>query len=138
MRIMETGKNPTLRYMGRTHNVDMAWTFERFAQQDINLRYCKTIEMAADIFTNKKMEELVPASHNNDVPHVNRQDYTLLDIQDDGFVRSLTAPSLPLHCPFPLTSLLVKPGTAAHGPDERGRKPTLSSAFSLVHVLSYH
>ena len=52
--------------------------------------------VAADIFTNKKMEELVPASHNNDVPHVNRQDYTLLDIQDDGFVRSLTAPSLPL------------------------------------------
>jgi translation elongation factor IF5A len=63
--------------------------------------------VATDIFTNKKMEELVPASHNNDVPHVNRQDYTLLDIQDDGFVRSLTAPSLP----FPTSTALVKHGT---------------------------
>jgi translation initiation factor 5A len=42
--------------------------------------------IATDIFTNKKMEELVPASHNNDVPHVLRQDYTLLDVTDDGFV----------------------------------------------------
>jgi len=42
--------------------------------------------VATDIFTSKKLEELVPASHNNDVPHVLRQDYTLLDITDDGFV----------------------------------------------------
>mmetsp|Transcript_37642 Transcript_37642/g.72129 ORF Transcript_37642/g.72129 Transcript_37642/m.72129 type:complete len:159 (-) Transcript_37642:635-1111(-) len=42
--------------------------------------------VATDIFTQKKMEELVPSSHNLDVPHVNRQDYTLLDISDDGFV----------------------------------------------------
>jgi len=42
--------------------------------------------VAADIFTNKKMEELVPASHNNDVPHVARQDYTLMDVAEDGFV----------------------------------------------------
>mmetsp|Transcript_32630 Transcript_32630/g.45284 ORF Transcript_32630/g.45284 Transcript_32630/m.45284 type:complete len:161 (+) Transcript_32630:100-582(+) len=42
--------------------------------------------VAIDIFTTKKMEELVPASHNLDVPHVLRQDYSLLDISDDGFV----------------------------------------------------
>jgi len=42
--------------------------------------------VAIDIFTGKKLEELVPASHNNDVPHVMRQDYTLLDISDDGYL----------------------------------------------------
>jgi translation initiation factor 5A len=51
--------------------------------------------IATDIFTGQKVEELVPASHNNDVPHVNRTDYTLLDIQDDGFVRTHPLPHPP-------------------------------------------
>ena len=38
-----------------------------------------------DIFTLRKMEELVPSSHNLEVPHVSRRDYTLLNITDDGF-----------------------------------------------------
>lgn len=36
-----------------------------------------------DIFTNKKVEELVPSSHNLEVPIVNRVEYTLLDIDED-------------------------------------------------------
>lgn len=39
-----------------------------------------------DIFTGKKYEDLTPSSHNCDVPHVNRTEYTLLDVSDDGFV----------------------------------------------------
>ena len=35
------------------------------------------------------MEDLSPSSHNVDVPHVSRTDYTLLDIGDDGFVSRL-------------------------------------------------
>lgn len=42
--------------------------------------------VATDIFTQKKLEELCPASHNAEVPHVSRADYTLLDVTDDGFV----------------------------------------------------
>jgi len=38
---------------------------------------------ALDIFTNKKMEELVPSSHNLEVPVVSRAEYTLLDIDED-------------------------------------------------------
>ena len=38
---------------------------------------------ALDIFTNKKVEELVPSSHNLEVPIVNRLEYTLLDIDED-------------------------------------------------------
>eukprot|EP00824_Muranothrix_gubernata_P017225 TRINITY_DN35438_c0_g1_i1.p1 TRINITY_DN35438_c0_g1~~TRINITY_DN35438_c0_g1_i1.p1 ORF type:complete len:159 (-),score=39.02 TRINITY_DN35438_c0_g1_i1:75-551(-) len=41
---------------------------------------------AIDIFTGKKLEDIAPTSHNVDVPHVTRLDYTLLDISEDGFV----------------------------------------------------
>ncbi|KAJ3697833.1 hypothetical protein LUZ61_001538 [Rhynchospora tenuis] len=43
-----------------------------------------------DIFNNKKLEDIVPSSHNCDVPHVNRTDFQLIDISEDGFVSLLT------------------------------------------------
>ncbi|CAG7901845.1 unnamed protein product [Brassica rapa] len=46
--------------------------------------------VAIDIFTAKKLEDIVPSSHNCDVPHVNRIDYQLIDISEDGFVSLLT------------------------------------------------
>ena len=33
----------------------------------------------------KKLEKVVPSSHNCDVPHVNRIDYQLIDILEDGY-----------------------------------------------------
>ena len=45
---------------------------------------------ALDIFTNKKMEDLQPSSHNCDVPNVTRTEFTLIDISDDGFVSLMT------------------------------------------------
>nr|ABF98986.1 Eukaryotic translation initiation factor 5A-2, putative, expressed [Oryza sativa Japonica Group] len=47
--------------------------------------------VAIDIFNGKKLEDIVPSSHNCDVPHVNRTDYHyLLIISEDGFVSLLT------------------------------------------------
>ncbi|KAF2127589.1 translation initiation factor eIF-5A [Dothidotthia symphoricarpi CBS 119687] len=68
----------------------------------IKNRPCKIVEMttsktgkhghakvhlvAIDIFTSKKLEELCPSTHNMNVPNVRRQEYLLVDIQDDGFL----------------------------------------------------
>ncbi|KAL9556405.1 translation initiation factor eIF5A [Mucor bainieri] len=70
-------------------------------------RPCKIIEMttsktgkhghakvhlvATDIFTNKKLEDLSPSTHNMDVPNVSRMDYNLIDIDEDGFLSLMTA-----------------------------------------------
>jgi len=68
----------------------------------IKQRPCKIMEMSTsktgkhghakvhlvglDIFTNKKYEDLCPSTHNIDVPNVNRCDFQLIDISDDGYV----------------------------------------------------
>ncbi|XP_025800578.1 eukaryotic translation initiation factor 5A-like isoform X1 [Panicum hallii] len=42
------------------------------------------------IFNGKKLEDIVPSSHNCDVPHVDRTEYQLIDISEDGYVSLLT------------------------------------------------
>lgn len=72
----------------------------------IKNRPCKIVEMstsktgkhghakvhlvAVDIFTDKKMEDISPSTHNMDVPNVNRNEYQLLGISD-GFLNLMTA-----------------------------------------------
>ena len=50
-RIMSTGRAPTLRHIGRTHYVSVAWIHERLGEPGINLHDCVSDVMAADIFT---------------------------------------------------------------------------------------
>ncbi|RVX19718.1 Eukaryotic translation initiation factor 5A [Vitis vinifera] len=68
----------------------------------IKARPCKVVEVSTsktgkhghakchfvgiDIFNGKKLEDIVPSSHNCDVPHVTRTDYQLIDISEDGFM----------------------------------------------------
>jgi len=42
--------------------------------------------VGVDIFTGKKYEDMTPSSHNMDVPNVARKEYTLLDVNEEGFV----------------------------------------------------
>jgi len=46
--------------------------------------------VAIDIFTGKKMEDLVPASHTTSVPFVKKEEYQAMDVDEDGFLTVLT------------------------------------------------
>jgi len=71
----------------------------------IKERPCKIVEMSTsktgkhghakvhmvgiDLFTQRKYEDICPSTHNMMVPHVNRKEYSLIDVSDDGFVSLL-------------------------------------------------
>merc|ERR1712050_588861 len=48
--------------------------------------HAKASITGVDIFTNKKYEDSVPTSHNVDVPNVNKTEYTLISLDDEGYV----------------------------------------------------
>jgi translation initiation factor 5A len=47
--------------------------------------------VAIDIFTGKKMEDLVPASHTTAVPFVKKEELQCIDIDDEDFLTCLNA-----------------------------------------------
>ena len=53
--------------------------------------HAKAHIIGIDIFTGKKHEDLCPTSHNMSVPNVNKDEYTVMDVQDDGQLSLLTA-----------------------------------------------
>ena len=51
IRVLTTGRNPTMRHLGRTHRIDVAWLCDEFAGNNLELEKTPSEEMAADIFT---------------------------------------------------------------------------------------
>ena len=51
IQILRNGSNPSMRYMGRTHRIDVAWLMERFKDANVHLVYVLSALQAADIFT---------------------------------------------------------------------------------------
>ena len=51
IRIIETGKSPALRHLGRTHRVDTALLHEAAVLGQMDMIYCHTDYQCADIFT---------------------------------------------------------------------------------------
>ena len=51
IRVLETGKNPTMRYLHRTHRMSVAWLHECFQRKDFELVHEDTSTMCADVYT---------------------------------------------------------------------------------------
>ena len=57
LQVVRTGRNPTMRYLHRTHRVSVSWLHERFAPEDagpnhnLHIDYELTDRMCADIYT---------------------------------------------------------------------------------------
>jgi len=47
--------------------------------------------VAIDIFSGKKMEDLVPAGHTTAIPFVKKLEYQCIDVDEDGFLTVMTA-----------------------------------------------
>jgi hypothetical protein len=53
IRICHSGKNPTMRYLNRTHKVGAAWLMEVFEQDNINVYEIDTKLQTADVGTKR-------------------------------------------------------------------------------------
>ena len=51
IRVLETGRNPTMCYLHRTHRVSVAWLHEAHKRKDFILNYEQSERMCADIYT---------------------------------------------------------------------------------------
>jgi hypothetical protein len=49
--IINTGKNPALRHVSRTHVVNVAWLYEMFKRLEYRLYYQPTVGQCSDLFT---------------------------------------------------------------------------------------
>eukprot|EP00972_Heterocapsa_arctica_P040401 5950810-Heterocapsa_arctica.AAC.1 len=49
--VVETGRNPTMWYLLRTHGVSVAWLHETFKHKCLQLGYELSWRMCADIYT---------------------------------------------------------------------------------------
>jgi len=48
--------------------------------------HAKSHIVGSDIFTNKKYEDIFPSSHNVEVPYVDKFEYKLVDITEEGYI----------------------------------------------------
>mgnify|MGYP007060145185 CR=1 FL=1 len=51
IRVVKTGRNPTMRHLTRVHGVDISSMHEKFAADTWHIHYEKSEKMAADIYT---------------------------------------------------------------------------------------
>ena len=51
IRVMETGRNPTMKYLHRTHRVSVAWLHEIYESEQVEVEYELSSKMRAGMYT---------------------------------------------------------------------------------------
>ena len=51
IRVCQSGRNQSMRYLGRTHGISVAWLHEQYVAGGFELVYAPSLSKAADIFT---------------------------------------------------------------------------------------
>ena len=51
LRVCQSGKNPTMRHLGSTHGIHVAWMHEHANGEHSEMLQCDTTKMCADIYT---------------------------------------------------------------------------------------
>merc|ERR1712023_602027 len=98
--------------------------------------HAKVHMVALDIFTNAKKEDICPSSHNMTSPVVNRADYQLLSIDDEGFCSLMLddgGTKDDLKCP----DNEIGAGIKEMVDKEKELIVTVVSAMGEEHILSY-
>ncbi|KAJ6372890.1 hypothetical protein OIU76_027262 [Salix suchowensis] len=86
----ETGQSRGIDFVTLNNEKALRDAIEGMNMSKQHTRDAKCHFVGIDIFNGKKLEDIVPSSHNCDVPQVNHVDYQLIDIFEDGFVSLLT------------------------------------------------
>ena len=68
----------------------VAWCLFLHLKQ-VNMVTAKCNFVATDIFTGKKLEDIVPSTHGTTVPNVFKEEYSLLDISDEDYLSLMDA-----------------------------------------------
>ncbi|KAI7862591.1 eukaryotic translation initiation factor 5A [Spinellus fusiger] len=97
--------------------------------------HAKVHLVAIDIFTQKKLEDLSPSTHNMDVPNVVRNEYALINIDDDFLSLMLADGSTKDDVKLPAGEL----GAKLQEEFDDGKELIVSvvSAMGEEHALSY-
>ncbi|KAI1727640.1 eukaryotic elongation factor 5A hypusine, DNA-binding OB fold domain-containing protein [Ditylenchus destructor] len=100
--------------------------------------HAKVHMVALDIFTNKKLEDICPSTHNMDVPVVKRKEYQLLSVNEDGFLSLMDLESCDtkddLRVPEGDIGVQIK---QAYEKDENGILLTVVSACGEEAILAW-
>eukprot|EP00969_Alexandrium_andersonii_P291594 12888180-Alexandrium_andersonii.AAC.1 len=71
LQILRAGRNPTMRYLHRTHRVSVQWLHEQLGPSiaSVDIRYEDTADMCADIYT-KTFDDLTKWVHACDLINI--------------------------------------------------------------------
>ena len=91
IKVMNSGKNPTMRHMQRTHGLDLAWLTEQFQKGDYRIEYSPTRSMFADVFTKAFTDRLKWILAKKLIGHFKPDELEISEAKAQGSKQSISA-----------------------------------------------